>query len=243
MKYIYTLAVLLLCQSGSNAQNWIVGQAVDANLSSLIVYGGGCYPGIQALLNYSGPSVDGVALYYKVVSIETDGEYTMNPGTGSALIIGDLVPLTAVGHQVYNTGTYGGLGLEVHAIGTPTTPGQTHPCAPNDLWMSNLLLCQEGLSNSASGGCVTEQSTGIAIAEEDRFAFMLPSVANGFRLQLADPALLAATVSDMHGRAVATIAGGQRSAELNSLAPGAYVVDAIRTNGHRVQRRFVLAGQ
>jgi hypothetical protein len=213
---------------------------VDEQLSTLTVYGGDCYPGIQATLTLGAPAVDGIIYYYKVISIITDGEYTMVPGHAAALQIGDTIHNAPVDFLVFNTGTYGGLELQVWAEGTPTAAGQTHPCGSNDLWQSNLLLCNEGLSWIIQGTCATEFSSGVNALVADQGTVVLPQAANGYQLQWPGMSVLRGAVLDMQGRIVASLASGQQSLDANGFANGTYLLVMDRTNGPAVRRTFTL---
>lgn len=222
------------------SQNWIVGQAFDTQLSSITVHGGGCYPATQAILAFGTTPVDGVHYYYKVVGITTDGEYTMLPGPVTALSVGDTVHMNPANHLVFNSGTFGGLELQAWAEGTPTTAGQAHPCAANDLWMSNLLPCNEGLSCAISSGCETEIGNGITDNRTEAFALIAPSVGNGFNLQLTGGSISGGMILDLQGRVITTLANGQHGADMSTMPDGVYVLDVAGADGSRFCRRFSL---
>lgn len=222
-----------------HAQGWSVGQPVEQQLSAITVYGGGCFPAIQAQLSFGQPPVDGVTYYYKVISITTDGEYTMWPGPGTALAVDDMIPVQQFSHQVYNSGSFGGLELQVWAIGTPTTAGQAHPCASSELWMSNLLPCNEGLNCAIASNCVTELGTGVGDAAAEA-SLQLPNAANGFMLQWPGTVLTSGEVRDLRGRLVHTLSSGT-GGSLAHLPDGLYVLHLNTGDGRSVRTTFPIA--
>ena len=234
------LSAFALTASTSFAQNWIVGQQFDTQLSAVTVYGGGCYPAAQAVLAFGTTPVDGVYFYYKVISVSTDGEWTMLPGPVTALSVGDTVHMNPVNQLVFNSGTYGAMQLEVWAEGTPTTAGQAHPCTFSDLWMSNLLLCNEGLSCTIASSCATEIGSGMADTEVGTLTLIPPSPANGFNLQLTGGSINGGRILDLQGRMIATLSNAQQGVGLDAVPNGVYVLDVVGADGSRLCRTFSL---
>ena len=238
-KHVLT-TLLALSGTASFAQNWIVGEPVDMQVSSVTVYGGGCGPGPQATLALNVPPVSGITYYYRVIGITTDGEYTMYPGPAAPLQVNDTIHVGPFGNLVYNSGSFGGLELEAWVEGAPTMPGEAHPCAPNNLWMSNLLLCNEGLSCTVPGACVTEVSSGLAMPGGAGLSFDPPCTANGFSLSCYGP-VRTGRVTDLQGRAVAEFSGGRTIVDASAWPSGAYVVHLSGNDGTALRRTFVLA--
>ncbi len=237
----YALLLSIACTTTLHAQNWEVGVPVDVLISNITVYGGGCAPGVQATLFMPLLPVDGVNYYYRVINTN-GGTYTMVPGPANVLNVGDTVhfPTTQI-TEVYNTANQGGLEMEVRAEGTPTTPGQTHPCASNDLWLSNLLLCNEGLTSVISLSCETQPST-VGIDEETTtLSFIAPLAANGFQLQVLDAQVHVVRVLDAQGRVVCTSTGSTSRMDLSTQPDGVYVLQAERVSGQVLTQRFVMA--
>jgi len=237
----YALLLTLACTTTLHAQNWEVGMPVDIQISTITVYGGGCAPGVQATLFMPLLPVDGITYYYRVINTN-GGTYTMVPGPANVLNAGDTVhfPTTQIS-EVYNAANQGGLEMEVRAEGTPTTAGQTHPCTSNDLWMSNLLLCNEGLTSLISLGCETQPST-VGIDEANNtLAFIAPLAANGFQLQILDAQVRSVRVLDAHGRVVSTSTVATPRMDLSVQPDGVYLLQAERNNGQVLTQRFVLA--
>lgn len=237
MKHI-TLVLALFATTTTHAQNWIVGAPVDMQVSSVAVYGGGCWPDLQAHLNFGLPPVAGVTYYYMVTDI-IDGTYTVTPGPAGPLSIGDTITIhSAQETLVYNEAASGGLFMQVWATGTPTAAGQAHPCAANDLWMSNLLLCFEGLNCLLQASCTTEISNSVQSATAvDAISYILPSAGNGYRLQVNSPANV--RVVDLHGRVVAQEQGTALRMDLSTLPMGAYVLHLEHNGQVRTERVVV----
>jgi hypothetical protein len=237
MKHM-TLALALFATTTAHAQNWIVGQPVDMQVSSIAVYGGGCWPDLQAHLNFGLPAVAGVTYYYLVTDI-IDGTYTVTPGPAGPLSIGDTITIhPAQETLVYNEAASGGLFMQVWATGTPTTAGQVHPCVMGDLWMSNLLLCFEGLNCLLQTNCTTEISNAIdAAMPNDALSFTLPTAGNGYQLQVNGAASV--RVVDMQGRVVATEEGTGLRMHLGALPAGAYLLHMERNGQVRTERVVV----
>lgn len=208
-------------------------------LSSVAVYGGGCWPDLQAHLSFPLPAVSGVSYYYKVVDI-IDGTYTTIPGPPGALVIGDMITIQPAQElMVYNEQASGGLFLQVWASGTPTTAGQAHPCASSDLWMSNLLLCFEGLNCLLGADCTTELSNSVpAMPASNDLSFVPPTAGNGYHLLVNDGGN--ASVFDSQGRVVASQQGRVLRMDLSALPDGAYMLRLDR-EGRALSSRFLVS--
>ncbi|MCC7503020.1 MAG: T9SS type A sorting domain-containing protein [Flavobacteriales bacterium] len=237
----YALLLSLACTTTLHAQNWEVGMPVDVQISTITAFGGGCSPGPQATLFMPLLPVDGITYYYEVINTN-GGTYTMVPGPANVLNVGDTVhfPITQI-TEVYNAANQGGLELVVHAEGIPTTPGQTHPCASNDIWMSDFQLCNEGLTSVISLGCETQPST-VGIDEANTaLSFIAPLASNGFVLQVLDAQVRTVRVLDAQGRVVSTSTVATPRMDLNSQPDGVYLLQAERSNGEVRTHRFVLS--
>jgi len=238
----YALLLALATTATTQAQNWTVGTPVDMQISAITVYGGGCYPGVQANLLFPVTPVDGLTYYYRVIN--TNGaDYTMVPGPANVLAVGDTVhvPTTQI-TEVYNTQNFGGLEMEIRVEGTPTTVGQAHPCAFNDLWLSNLLLCNEGLTSVISLNCVTiAGGVGIEEGNTNVLHFIAPLATNGYQLQVIDTEVATARVLDLQGRVVSSANGASPRMDMGTQPDGVYVIQAERTNGQVLTQRFVLS--
>ncbi len=237
----YALLLTLACTTTLHAQNWEVGIPVDIQISTITVYGGGCAPGVQATLFMPLLPVDGITYYYRVINTN-GGTYTMVPGPANVLNVGDTVhfPITQIdGGLQRGQSRWAGNGGPRRR--NPTTAGQTHPCASNDIWMSNLLLCNEGLTSQISLGCETQPST-VGIDEVNTaLTFIAPLAANGFELQVLDAQVRMVRVLDAQGRVVSTSTVATPRMDLNTQPDGVYRA-AGRTHRWTVlTQRFVLS--
>jgi hypothetical protein len=226
----------------TQAQNWIVGAPIDMQISAITVFGGGCYPGVQANLFFPVTPVTGITYFYRVLNTN-GGSYTMVPGPANVRAVGDTVhvPTTQI-TEVYNTQLSGGLELEIRAEGTPTVGEEVHPCEYNDLWISNLLLCNETLSSLISTNCNTAVgSVGIDEASASTLRFIAPLAANGYQLQVIDTEVATSRVLDLQGRVVSSANGASPRMDMGTQPDGVYVIQAERTNGQVLTQRFVLA--
>jgi len=239
MKPYSVLAVMAL-SSTLSAQTWTVGTPASMILSEVTAYGGGCYPDIQTELHLNYTPVDGMQYYYEVSNIQGGGFYTMVPGPANALNIGDTVHVPANGISfIYNQQVQGGLTLRLMAEGTPTTAGQTYPCTQNDLWMSNLMLCDEWLNKTLGTNCTVQPGSTQGIADISGASAWYAS--NGNNVRLIDPTIRTAQLIDMQGRVVATTNSSGGVLELGSLPTGMYIVRAQRAEGAVLAERVMLA--
>ncbi len=156
MKKIFTTLLILVSlffSEKSSAQNWTVGTPVYMVVTSNLFFGTGCFPTADQSFIINGSTVTGVDYYLKVDSSPLDSVYLM-PGMDT-LVTGDSILLGVGGNNfsLYFFNGGGLLNMSIIAVGTPTTAGKSHPCAPNNLWMSNLLFCPEGLSAIVNNNC------------------------------------------------------------------------------------------
>lgn len=187
MKKIYALLIistLALCNnSKTQAQNWTVGVPVDMSISYLTKYAFACAPNqADFTMNIILNSVGGIQ-YMAIVDSVQDIAILFN--TTDTLNQGDTLYLTQ-GNNNYSVSFVNGTGnisFNFKAVGTPTTAGQNHPCAFNDLWMSNLMLCNEGLTRNVQNTCTVDAATGIEnlVAEND---IVFPNASNNYMLSL-----------------------------------------------------------
>jgi hypothetical protein len=235
----YALLSTIVLTTATYAQNWAVGVPINVQVTEITVNGGGCSPGPQATLFLGAPPVTGMTYYYEVVSI-TNGVYTMIPGPAGILAVGDTIHLGPGGaNTVFNQQTSGSLQLRAKVQGTPTVAGQSHPCNTNSFWISNLLLCNEGLSTTLLSGCTTQDGSTIGISELTGESTWF--VSNGNALRITDNSVRSAQVIDAQGKVVAatnTIGG---SLDLGTEPTGIYVVRAQRANGEVVTKRIVVS--
>jgi hypothetical protein len=235
----YSLLATIALTTAVSAQNWTVGTPVSMQVHEVAVFGGGCYPGVQAVLNLQHTQVTGVTYYYEVTNI-TNGVYTMVPGPAGILAIGDTIHVPASGiSEVYNQQTSGGLEMRVIAGGTPTVAGESHPCTASQFWISNLLLCNEGLSSALSDGCTTVNGSGMSIGEINGGGAWY--MANGDQVRITDNSIRSAQVIDAQGRVVSATNTVGGILDLGTEPTGVYVLRAQRASGEVVSQRIVVS--
>lgn len=162
MHRLLPLLFASLAGASLSAQNWTVGVPVDLTYYSQPMYGG-CSPTPDYTFTLAPSPVSGVDYLLKVVFMnDPSGELVVEPGgilgLGDGLLIEEAVQrtFTLVGGATAAT-------LEWRVIGTPTTPGQAHPCAASDFWISNMMFCPEGLIPVISNDCTVQ--VGMSIGE------------------------------------------------------------------------------
>ncbi|MBL8001895.1 MAG: T9SS type A sorting domain-containing protein [Flavobacteriales bacterium] len=235
----YALMAAMALTTTLTAQNWTVGVPVNMQVSEIAVNGGGCSPGPQATLYLDHPAVDGITYYYEVTSI-VNGVYTMVPGPAGILMVGDTIHVPAnFITTVFNQQAAGSLQMRVIAAGTPTTAGQVHPCTASMFWMSNLMLCNEGLSTTLSSGCTVQPGSTQGIADLAGSNAWFSN--NGTSIRLTDASIRTAQLVDAQGRVVATTNNSGGMLELGTLPTGMYVVRAQRADGSVLSERVMLA--
>lgn len=189
MKKFYTITISLLVINlfipKANAQNWTVGVPVDMSISYLTKYGFDCVQSNQADFNMNIilNSVSGIQYLAIVDSVQN---IAVINNTTDTLFQGDTLFLTQ-GNNNYAVSFLNGGGsisFNFKAVGTPTTAGQNHPCASSDMWMSNLLLCNEGLTLNVQNTCSVDDATSINQLNNSNTSLQFPNMSNQFQLQL-----------------------------------------------------------
>lgn len=181
-----SFSLVVLAMSLTNAQSWVVGQPVNMQLSSLGHYTGGCYPTADFNTTISGSPVSGVSYYVVINSVQPNSVY-ITPGNDT-IATGDSIKLTPGINTIsfYGFGTAGLVDLIFVAMGTPTTAGQAHPCAANNIWLSNLLLCDEGLSLNLQNNCTVLSNAGLNDLAAASPILELPNAANNYQLSVTN---------------------------------------------------------
>lgn len=241
MTRITTLLLLASTTLATHAQNWTVGLPVDMLLYTQPFFGG-CTPGTDYTFNFPPSVVSGVDHVIRVVSVEPPGgTLDLVPGlTGATAGAIMVVDAAVMRNLTMAPGTVSAL-LEFRAVGIPSTEGQSHPCNASPFWISNLMICPEGLIPNVNDGCTVQAGiTGLTepLAEP---VLQWPSPANGQLLRVRNG--LQAEVVDLHGRVVAAHTGGAgtTSLALDHLAPGVHVLRSHAANGTTTAQRFLLS--
>lgn len=221
------------------AQTWTVGVPAAFKWSQATYFGSSCSPDPDQNILFSGPSISGVQYVAIVDAVTPAGTNQIAPGGNGPLNVGDTVILSAgAPNSVYFPSGSGSMTLSFWLIGTPTTAGQSYPCAYNDLWMSNLMFCPEGLSMALNAGCTVLPGTaGVASVAPQAPEISFPSISNGWTLALAHGSFESAVVKDVTGRTMTA----RFPANMNSFPEGIYLFQGKRADGTVTTRRFILA--
>lgn len=165
MHKLLPFAFALVISSAASAQNWTVGVPVDLTYYSQPMFGG-CSPQPDYTFLLPSSPVDGVNYLLKVVTMsDPAGELVVEPG--GVLGLGDVLVIEeGVQRSFTLTGGATTATLEWRVVGTPVTPGQMHPCAASDFWMSNMMFCPEGLIPVINNDCTVQVGTAIGEAQE-----------------------------------------------------------------------------
>jgi hypothetical protein len=183
-KFFLLLFIFLVIQTGkSNAQNWTVGVPVDMSISYLTKYAFSCAPQPDFNMNIMLNSVSGIQYLAIVDSVQ---DIAVIPFVNDTLMQGDTLFLSQ-GNNVYAVSFVNGTGnisFNFKAVGTPTTAGESHPCLFSDTWMSNFLLCNEGLTKEVQNLCFVDAATALDKNIDENVEMQFPSYGNQFHLQL-----------------------------------------------------------
>ncbi len=163
LKSIVLFTIILFVPNISKSQNWTVGTPVNMVVNTNLFHSNYCYPTADQHFLINGSTISGVNYYLYVNSAPLDSVYLM-PGNDT-LTTGDSI-LIPGGGNLYSLYFFLGGGLldmSIKAVGIPTTVGQVHPCQPNNLWMSDLMICDEGLSPVINNNCMVEAGTSLLV--------------------------------------------------------------------------------
>jgi hypothetical protein len=190
MKKIYAITIafafIILFSFSSKAQNWTVGTPVDMSISYLTKYAYTCAPNdpefnMNIILN----SVSGIQ-YMAIVDSVQDIAVIFN--TTDTLMQGDTILLTSGvnTHSVSFVNNVGKISFNFKAIGTPTQAGENHPCAINNSWVGNLLLCDQSITRNVQNNCTVDAATSINNLTENHAIIQFPNNNNQYQLQIAN---------------------------------------------------------
>ena len=202
----------------------------------ITMFGGGCYPGPDQNIIFSAPTVSGVSYRGIVTSVAPPGTNVISPLALTPINVGDTVDLVnGAPNSSYFPSSSGIIELALWAIGTPTTAGQVHPCTFSALWLSNLMLCPEGLSTNVPATCTVQPgATGLAEVPVASNGVQLPDASNGWILNVQDPAVRSVELINACGSVLANFQRGSYSA--GALPNGLYFVRISTDAGTRTQR-------
>ncbi len=237
MRNAFPLIIALFGVPSAIAQNWIVGVPAAFKWSELTLFGG-CDPAPDQNITFSAPGVSGVEYVAIVDAVTPPGTNLIAPLGPGPLNVGDTVDLV-VGppNTVYFPSGSGSMSLSFWAIGTPTTAGQAHPCTFNALWLSNLMLCPEGLTKTVQATCVVQPGTVEVQEAQANDVLLLPSAANGWTLSAPGSHSGSALLLDATGQVIAR----KLPADLSGRPNGVYLLQVTRPDGTASVHRFVLS--
>ncbi|HEX5001008.1 MAG TPA: T9SS type A sorting domain-containing protein [Bacteroidia bacterium] len=235
MRKLYPLsvitAILSLFIHNSFGQPWTVGYPVQVTLTSVGGFTGGCSPNADFTFSFPGSAVTGVSYYLIVTATPQPNQVYLTPGNDT-LAVGDSI-FMAPGTNSYGvycfSGSGGSVSFDIVAAGIPTTAGEAYPCSV-PLWLSNLLLCPEGLINGVSNNCQVQSSTGISENNSLQPDIIYPSHLNGNQLQVKG-ACDNVQLSDITGKILVQQSGTDVSFNLNGYCSGIYIVTVASGTG------------
>ena len=240
-KFYNTLVIIsLLATIQVQAQTWTVGQPVMTVFTSVGGYAGGCYPNADFTFPFPGSNVSGVS-YYLVVTNTPASSVLIQP-MNDTLAVGDtiLMPIGSSPYSVYCfTGAGGPVQFKIIAKGTPTTAGQPYPCSVSQLWLSNLMLCPEGLINNVSNNCSVQASTGISEPSSNEIQIDLPGAANAGNLTVSGQ-MAVTTITDVTGKLIYQSNKTTLTVfDMSTFPIGVYTLQ-VAAESRSISRKFVL---
>ncbi|MBL7964590.1 MAG: T9SS type A sorting domain-containing protein [Flavobacteriales bacterium] len=237
MRTLLTAALLLSAQF-IHAQNWIVGAPVNFHLSDLqcIAYPPGCYPMPDTRFSFPMSNVSGVQHAAVVDGVSVTNCHVLPGPVGPLALLDTIWINTPDPREVIFPSGSGSLALRFIAVGTPTTDGQPHPCAYNNLWLGFGLCPAQNMLNLSTPCTVQPGSVGIQESRSTDGIFQLPSLANGQLLTCTGATAL--EVFTISGERIAQRMGTALS--LSDLNKGVYLARAQMQDGRSLTTRFVL---
>jgi len=227
-------ALFIFLNFAAKAQNWTVGVPVDMQVSYLTKYSGFCAPGQPDFkINVVCNQIDGIEY---IIIIDSLVDIAVIPFPLDTVELGDTLFLNT-GNNIFTFSFVNGPGnisFNIKAIGTPTTAGQTYPCAFSDLWSSNLLLCNEELVLILQNDCSVDASIGINQLDENNASIQFPNLSNQYQLQVSN--LKAAdiiSICDITGKQIKvkpTINSSTLSIPCHDLNSGIYFITLSQNN-------------
>jgi hypothetical protein len=242
-----TLLFTAALTSVASAQDWTVGEPVNMLLYTQTFYGG-CNPNADYTWTFPTSPVTGVDYLVKITAMDPpNGVVAIVPGLPDGGLGDELVFNTTVQRTVTFGNSTTSAVLEFRAQGTPTTAGQTHPCSASPFWISNLMLCPEGLIPNVNDGCTVQGgATSVSCYALSKPGLQWPTTPNGQRLLISLPSFETATVRivDVSGRLMLSRKMGENAAlDLSGFTEGAYVLDLVRSTGSVITKRFMISRQ
>lgn len=192
LRKLITLLVLFILaqQVTTQAQAWTAGVPMNQIIMpSFMVKSAaqlpGCFPDAAVTFNFVLPTVTGIQYYLKVTSIDPNSAYKLP--TLDTLAVGDSIAVNGGSNSLslyyFAASASSAFNADLYAAGTPTTAGQAYPCATVQLWMSNLMICNEGLSAQVQGNCtIMSGPTETANLVTNELSIVSPTLLNNHQL-------------------------------------------------------------
>ena len=254
MKHIYiklftVIALSFSLKNNANAQNWMVGDAVNDTIKYLTLvawefdttFDATCYEmGMPDHNFYMQPCEDpGIDYGFVVEEITNSGAIEITPS--GFINLGDTVWLTDedVLREIFFEEMGGYVKLRFFAVGEVTVPNVEVYCSPgNDLWFSNLLLCNEGLWTNPT--CVTVPNPlSVQDLKVENINISYPSNLNAYKLSFdTDEKISMIAIFDIQGKQVSK--SSSNSIDCSYLEDGVYLVSVLFESGKLVGEKFVL---
>ncbi|HRG59443.1 MAG TPA: T9SS type A sorting domain-containing protein [Bacteroidia bacterium] len=153
------------------------------HVSSLTKYSGFCAPQADFNINAVCNQVDGIQY---IITVDTLVDIAIYTSTNDTVELGDTLFLSP-GNNNYSFSFINGPGnitFNLRAYGTPTTAGQTYQCNFSNLWMSNMMLCNEHLTFNMQSDCMVDAATNLNNYADATPLINFPSNNNQFQLQM-----------------------------------------------------------
>lgn len=257
MKNIYSKLLIIFTlffglKNVSTAQDWMVGDAINDTIKYLTLnawefdttFDNTCYemgmPDHHFLFQ---PCPDpGIDYGYVVEEITNTGD-TIEITPSGLISLGDTVWCTGfnVDRQIYFNTMGGYVKLRFFAIGEATMPDIEVLCQPaNDMWITNLLLCNEFLWFNLGECTIAPNPLGITDLSDKDATLKYPNRLNGYQLLVeSDNRIAQIVLFDIQGRRVGE--STSTSVDCSVLNDGVYVITIVFESGKAVAEKFVIS--
>lgn len=251
MKKILLLLIIVIKVSSVDAQQWVVGQPVNQLiLPSAFGYSAlqGCYPSASAGWSLNVPTVPGIQFALVVKSADPNSMYIL-PGNDT-LNVGDTVKINS-GNFMMSLYYFSPLAptqplmFDFVATGIPTQAGASYPCNLSMLlFLSNLLICPEGISGNIPASCTVQLNSSLEENEEIPGTINWPSELNNYMISIADlKPNTHISLYTIQGNLVQELVTSNTEAQINlaDKASGIYILK-MQYGDNVVSHKFNLSG-
>jgi hypothetical protein len=134
--------------------------------------------------------------------------------------------------------------FDFRAIGTPTTSGQLYPCNASNNWLSNLLLCHEGLTSTLQNNCNVQLSTGIKEQRNLSYEVSMPEEINNYSLLIKNSSSVKQIyITSLPGTKIMVknnFGGEKMEMDCSTFKNGIYFLTIVSSDNQIVSRKFSL---